>query len=226
MNPAPCLYGVEIPRNTGDGFAACENHAMAFWQSRMTRAGERAEPIQLTDLTQLAKDIRRAASTACSPWFAAVAFPCSRLPAGWLTGTATDAGWIETGAKLNGTNLVARAASLAVYPYWPTGDEDGTTAYREAADATAGRSQPHGDSSDADARAGHDAAVDGQCSVRDGSDEACGPVDAAAPPGIALTLAHDPAAEAIGQVISVQGNVVRFELNAAGFDMLHNLLGE
>lgn len=57
------LYGVEVQAQTC-GRMACENDAIAFWQSRMTTDGRRAEPLQLTDIPQLAKDIRRASVAA------------------------------------------------------------------------------------------------------------------------------------------------------------------
>lgn len=49
---------------TTDGQLGVENDAIAFWQSRSTTAGNRAEPFQLVNIPQLAKDIRRAAATA------------------------------------------------------------------------------------------------------------------------------------------------------------------
>lgn len=51
-------------RPTTDGRLGVENDAIAFWQSRSTTAGNRAEPFQLVNIPQLAKDIRRAAATA------------------------------------------------------------------------------------------------------------------------------------------------------------------
>ena len=47
-------------RPTTDGRLGCENDARAFWQSRMTRDGHRAEPVDLTDIPQLARDVRAA----------------------------------------------------------------------------------------------------------------------------------------------------------------------
>lgn len=44
--------------NYGCGHIGMENHAIAFWQSRMTRNGEVAEPLQLTDIRALAKAVR------------------------------------------------------------------------------------------------------------------------------------------------------------------------
>lgn len=46
--------------NPGCGRVAMDNVARAFWQSRMTLAGQRAEPIALVDLRQLAREIRKA----------------------------------------------------------------------------------------------------------------------------------------------------------------------
>lgn len=51
--------GEQVQRQTC-GRTACENDAIAFWQSRMTTPGARAEPIQLADLRELARSIRRA----------------------------------------------------------------------------------------------------------------------------------------------------------------------
>lgn len=59
MNPSPRLHGRELGPGTC-GRTACENDARAFWQSRMTTAGARAEPLQLVDLHSLARDVRRA----------------------------------------------------------------------------------------------------------------------------------------------------------------------
>lgn len=69
----PRLRGVEVQAQSC-GRKACENDAMAFWQSRMTTDGQRADPVQLTDLTQLAKDIRHAAAAATTPIATIAAF--------------------------------------------------------------------------------------------------------------------------------------------------------
>ena len=58
MNWYPMLMGQQI-RNDGCGKLANENRIRSFWQSRMTAAGDRAEPPQLTDITALAQQIRR-----------------------------------------------------------------------------------------------------------------------------------------------------------------------
>lgn len=55
----PKLMGVEIQRQSC-GRTAVENDARAFWQSRVTKPGQRAEPIQLADLRGLALAIRSA----------------------------------------------------------------------------------------------------------------------------------------------------------------------
>lgn len=57
MNTRPMLYGKEIANTCGR--AACQTGERAFWQSRMTTAGRRAEPVELVDLEQLARDVRR-----------------------------------------------------------------------------------------------------------------------------------------------------------------------
>lgn len=64
MNHAT-LFGQQVQRQDC-GRTACENDAVAFWQSRMTTAGARAEPMRLTDLRQLARDVRRASP---QPWW-------------------------------------------------------------------------------------------------------------------------------------------------------------
>ena len=43
-----------------DGRIAMETTERAFWQSRMTRDGRAAPPVQLADLRQLAREIRKA----------------------------------------------------------------------------------------------------------------------------------------------------------------------
>lgn len=58
MNCFPMLMGQQV-RNDGCGRLADENRIRSFWQSRMTAAGDRAEPPQLTDITALAQQIRR-----------------------------------------------------------------------------------------------------------------------------------------------------------------------
>lgn len=58
MNCFPMLMGRQV-RNDGCGKLANENRIRSFWQSRMTTAGDRAEPPQLTDITALAQQIRR-----------------------------------------------------------------------------------------------------------------------------------------------------------------------
>lgn len=55
----PQLRGIEVQARSC-GRTACENDAIAFWQSRMTVAGGRADPIALADLRDLACRIRRA----------------------------------------------------------------------------------------------------------------------------------------------------------------------
>jgi hypothetical protein len=51
------LYGRELT-NPGCGRLAMQTRERAFWQSRMTVAGGRAEPPELTDLEALARAIR------------------------------------------------------------------------------------------------------------------------------------------------------------------------
>jgi hypothetical protein len=41
------------------------NDAMAFWQSRMTTAGHRADPPDLVDLEALARDVRACYAEVC-----------------------------------------------------------------------------------------------------------------------------------------------------------------
>jgi hypothetical protein len=48
------------PRNLGEGLRAhSNNRERSFWQSRMTRTGHRAEPIELADIHALARKVRR-----------------------------------------------------------------------------------------------------------------------------------------------------------------------
>lgn len=61
MDPTPRLRWDGADRkmtNTGCGFIAAESEARAHWQSHMTKAGQRAEYPQLTNLHQLARSIR------------------------------------------------------------------------------------------------------------------------------------------------------------------------
>lgn len=54
----PTLHGQQVqPRSCGR--TAEETRAQVFWQSRMTTAGHRADPPQLGDLRELARQIRR-----------------------------------------------------------------------------------------------------------------------------------------------------------------------
>lgn len=57
MNDTPMLYRRELT-NPGCGLLAMQTRERAFWQSRMTVAGGRAEPPELTDLEALARAIR------------------------------------------------------------------------------------------------------------------------------------------------------------------------
>lgn len=57
MNTIPMLRGQQV-RNDGCGRQAVINTERAFWQSRMTTAGKRAEPIELADLRELARKVR------------------------------------------------------------------------------------------------------------------------------------------------------------------------
>lgn len=62
MNTEPFLrYGgfVGPLTNPGCGLLGMKNVEQAFWQSRLTTTGRRAELPELTDLRELAKDIRR-----------------------------------------------------------------------------------------------------------------------------------------------------------------------
>lgn len=58
MNDQPMLYGRPVV-NTGCGRLAMQTRERAFWQSRMTVAGGRAEPPELTDLEALARAIKQ-----------------------------------------------------------------------------------------------------------------------------------------------------------------------
>jgi hypothetical protein len=59
MNPSPRKWGQEIPALTNH-VESMQNAARIFWQSRMTRAGARAELPNLTDIPKLARAIRNA----------------------------------------------------------------------------------------------------------------------------------------------------------------------
>lgn len=63
MNPSPRKHGQDIPAYTNH-VDSWHNMARYFWQSRMTRAGAPAPLPPLTNIPQLAKDIRRAHATA------------------------------------------------------------------------------------------------------------------------------------------------------------------
>lgn len=62
MNPSPRKhwqgYIGDPTYNPGCGYMAMENHAIAFWMSRMTRDNERAEVPALTDIRALALSLR------------------------------------------------------------------------------------------------------------------------------------------------------------------------
>lgn len=58
MNTFPMLRNQQV-RNDGCGRMGMENRERYFWQSRMTIAGNRSEPFEITDITTLARDIRR-----------------------------------------------------------------------------------------------------------------------------------------------------------------------
>ena len=58
MNTIPMLRGQQV-RNNGCGRQALINVERAFWQSRMTKNGQRAEPIEVVDLRELARKLRR-----------------------------------------------------------------------------------------------------------------------------------------------------------------------
>ena len=46
-------------RNDGCGRIGNENRERYFWQSRMTRAGDRTEPIEVVNIAELATSIRK-----------------------------------------------------------------------------------------------------------------------------------------------------------------------
>lgn len=52
------LKGNQV-RNDGCGRMGELNRARYFWQSRMTRAGDRAEPIEVVNIAELATSIRK-----------------------------------------------------------------------------------------------------------------------------------------------------------------------
>lgn len=58
MHTTPILQGRPVNRTTC-GRLANQNRERSFWQSRMTVAGGRAEPVDLVDLRALARDVRR-----------------------------------------------------------------------------------------------------------------------------------------------------------------------
>lgn len=59
MNTTPMLRGQPIRNDAAARTCNEENRAVAFWQSRMTKAGHRAEPIQPTDVRALAIKVRK-----------------------------------------------------------------------------------------------------------------------------------------------------------------------
>lgn len=59
MNTTPMLQGKPIRNNGSARTCNEENRSIAFWQSRMTSAGNRAEPIQPTDVRALAIQVRK-----------------------------------------------------------------------------------------------------------------------------------------------------------------------
>jgi hypothetical protein len=64
VNTTPTLHG--IPQwHPGCGYMMLHNDAMAFWQSRMTTAGHRADPPDLVDLEALARDVRACYAEVC-----------------------------------------------------------------------------------------------------------------------------------------------------------------
>lgn len=100
MNPSPRLHGADITPPT-DGILAMRNVEDAFWQSRMTLAGRRAELPNLVSLHDLARKIR------ATTYLAIIAPDIGKLP---LT--------IHTGADIIGfTGIPARALT-------PTGSFD------------------------------------------------------------------------------------------------------
>lgn len=58
MNTFPMFKGKQV-RNDGCGRIGNENRERYFWQSRMTRAGDRAEPIEVVNIAELATSIRK-----------------------------------------------------------------------------------------------------------------------------------------------------------------------
>ena len=63
MNTSPMLHGRQLHTSgytvtTCCGRQAEVNRALSFWQSRMTRPGQRAEPLELVDLCALAHEVR------------------------------------------------------------------------------------------------------------------------------------------------------------------------
>lgn len=59
MNTTPMLRGQPIRNDAAERTCSEENRAVAFWQSRMTKDGHRAEPIQLTYVRALAIQVRK-----------------------------------------------------------------------------------------------------------------------------------------------------------------------
>lgn len=55
----PTLNGAQV-RNDGCGRTAMQTRMRTLWQSALTTAGNRANPPELVDLHQLARDVRRA----------------------------------------------------------------------------------------------------------------------------------------------------------------------
>ena len=62
MNPRPHLHGLEL-LNTGCGHVALANRDAYLWQSYMTTAGNPAPFPAITNLPELAREIRRTYTT-------------------------------------------------------------------------------------------------------------------------------------------------------------------
>lgn len=94
MNPEARLYGIPTHQH-GCGRIAMDNVRRTFWQSR---AGFR-DPPELTDLHQLAKDIRNAPAAPAAPDIARVATAIFNSRQASITSTAARVATTEAISK-------------------------------------------------------------------------------------------------------------------------------
>ena len=138
MNPSPKLHGQFIPPYTNNN-VALENAAIIFWQSFMTKNGKRADPPQLTNIRQLAKDVRSGTTQATADDYRrdAAAYPDITAFTGIAHAAITPSGSFKSTVDRSPVAAESKAG------WWVRADEGGGFTVVDSGDAKEKPAWPH-----------------------------------------------------------------------------------